>query len=275
MVDIRPAQSSDREAILRFLRPQGRSGRPYERLFDYPWRDADWNFGYVLAERGVIKGYLGHIYSRRIVGSRRYRFANQTSWSVDPDYRRYSLALFRASLDEPDVVITNFSANEPARRILEAYQFRKLDSSKCIISPHHGYFGKIDPDSEITPDRLDEFDGEERRIIETHLPLGCIVYAPATEAGRVLIVVLRRRFRSIPYADVLHSTAPLSVLLALGIPLMIRHRVVALGLPKRFIDDRCLLTLGNGRPTYYRSDTLRPVDIDSLYSEFPLLYGAP
>jgi len=277
MIDIRPAQSSDRDAVLRFLRSRNKSDRPFDRLFDYRWHEAGWNFGYLIAQGGEVRGYIGHVYSRRSIRSHRYRFANQTSWSVDPEFRKYSLDLFHASLSEPDVVVTNFSANDLARPILEAYKFRRLDDGKCIVSPHHGYLGKIDLDAEVTIDRLDLLDQlgtEDRRIVEMHLPLGCLAYAPMTERGRALIIVLRRRYKGIPYADVLHCSAPVPDLLALGANLMVGHRVVALGLPPRFFAGHCLLAVSNRRATYYRSDSLQPIDIDALYSEFPLLYGA-
>jgi hypothetical protein len=274
MVDIRPAEAADRDGVIRFLGRAGGGQRPYERLFDYAWRRPEWNFGYVLTEAGEVRGFLGHIYSERRLGGRLRRLANQTSWFVEPAYRRYSLDLFRAACAEPDVDFTNFSANATVRRILEAYKFRRLDVGKTVVSPHHGLIDRLR--IEIAPLQGDEadLDAETRRILDAHLPLGCRAYRVAQGDKAGLVIVLRRLFKGIPYADMLHASVPPRLFLPLGSYLIPRERVVALGVPRRFLGDAPLLFASNRRPTYFASRDLSPGDIDTLFSEFPLLYGS-
>jgi hypothetical protein len=275
MAEIRPAAMSDRDAVLRFLGGATGSRRPYGRLFDYPWRRPEWNTGYLLAVDGEVRGFLGHVYSERIVGGRPRRLANQTTWFVDPAHRRFSLDLFRAALQEPDAIFTNFSANATVRRILETHGFRLLDTGKTIVSPHHGLLDLAG--LEITPlgDASEAPDPQTARILTAHLPLGCKAFDVARGSTRGLVVVLRRLYKGIPYADLLHAAVPPELFLPLGALLIAREKVVALGVPRRFLGARRLLVLDNRRPSYYAAVDVDPRDIDTLYSEFPLLYGAP
>jgi len=275
MVEIRPAVAADQESVLRFLSGTAGGRRPYDRLFNYSWRRPEWNCGYVLVENGHdVRGYLGHIYSERRIGGRVHRLANQTTWFVSPVWRRYSIDLLHAALAETNAGFTNLSANATVRRILEAYKFRLLDTCKTIVSPHHGAFDR--PGVEFQPLTGGEsgLDPEVRYILDAHLPLGCKAFHVSKGNVGGLVVVLRRLFKGIPYADVLHASVPPSLFLPLGSYLMPRERVVALGVPRRFLGNGRYVFIGNRRPTYYLAQDIAPRDIDSLFTEYPLLYGS-
>jgi len=115
----RPAVEGDVDAIIQLLdvgfeSPWCRD--TWRALFEYPMVKRSPNLGFVLESHGEIVGFLGAIYSQRIVSGQVQRFCNMSSWYTRPGFRESSLSLLTAMLAQPGYTITNFTdALNPTR----------------------------------------------------------------------------------------------------------------------------------------------------------------
>ena len=65
----------------------------WEKLFIDHWCKPDDFFGYVLINDKMIIGFLGTIFSYRLINNKLYKFCNLTTWVVNREYRQYSIQL--------------------------------------------------------------------------------------------------------------------------------------------------------------------------------------
>src|ERR1035441_2161552 len=109
---VRPAHEGDIDAVIPLLRTGFGSHWPPEtwrRLFEYPRVESQPNLGFVLESGDQLVGFLGAIYSERLVGGRLERFCNLSSWYTIPQFRNFSLKLLMAVLAQRGYTFTNRS----------------------------------------------------------------------------------------------------------------------------------------------------------------------
>lgn len=282
---IRPAAASDLDAIAAYLsRALGEdAARPpahYRRMLDYRWLAAKPDLGIVIEDGGQVRGFLGAIYSDRVIGGVARRFCNLTSVSVDASHRSYTLRAFNALLAPKDRTYTCFSANEAVSKILEFYKFHCAPAAKVIVAPVSGLAGLARRARVITdPAALDaELDPAQRTIARDHAHYRCAQLLVVAGDRRCYTVAVRRGRGVRAFADVLHASDP-ELLMAslpwLQVPMWRALRTVLIGIDQRWIRDRPRLSAvyTKLRPTHVRSPALAPGDIDALYSELVPLYG--
>ena len=134
----RPAVEGDVDAIIQLLdvgfeSPWCRD--TWRALFEYPMVKRSPNLGFVLESHGEIVGFLGAIYSQRIVSGQVQRFCNMSSWYTRPGFRESSLSLLTAMLAQPGYTITNFTPNRDVVQVIRACGFRRLESHKVLWGP--------------------------------------------------------------------------------------------------------------------------------------------
>jgi hypothetical protein len=136
---IRPVHEGDLDSIILLLRGGHDSRLSYDawrRLFDYPRAVKNQpNMGFVLESRAHTVGFLGAIYSERLVGEHVERFCNLSSWYVHPEFRSYSIALLMAVLKQPGYTFTDLSSNQAYIPVKSRCGFRQLESYKLLCGP--------------------------------------------------------------------------------------------------------------------------------------------
>lgn len=144
----------------------------YKGLFSGKWNNgSEKHIGYILENtEGEVVGFVGYIYTQRIIGGINYKFCNLSSWAVKEPYRRDSLELMYPIQDKPDYIYTNFSPNETAVKVwtkllkakqLESQMYAVLAIPSFLIFKNlKSYF-----DDAILSNFLDQ---EEYKLLQDH-----------------------------------------------------------------------------------------------------------
>ena len=121
MINIRKAQKKDFNDIYKLIinshSDNTISKDEWEKLFINHWTKSFSDYGFVLQNNKNIVGFLGTIFSERIVNDKRLLFCNLSTWVVLKEFRQYSLLLLFKVLKKKDIIITAFTASIDASKI--------------------------------------------------------------------------------------------------------------------------------------------------------------
>lgn len=281
MVTVRRAEAGDfgkvYPLLLEFRNPYlGKAD--WNRLFIDHWGEARNNFGYLMLDGEEAVGFLGLIFSRRMVRGAERRFCHMTSWIVREPYRGRSLFMLLPALRESDTTLVDMTPSAEVYALLRKAGFRDFETRRRVIFP----FPAAGPKCSVTVDTRSmesALDGENMRIHRDHRFPGCHHALIRSERGACYAVLNRMVRRTKPYR--------LAVILYLSDPEVFRACAadaafkicVRLRVPSLFADERWLggakvplsVTRPLERPKIFRSDAVTGDDVDGLYSESALL----
>jgi hypothetical protein len=231
------------------------------------------NHGFKLTVADRIVGAYLAIYSTRVLDGVEERFCNLAGWCVTEEHRSEGLRLLRALLAQRGYTFVDLSPSGNVIRLNERLGFTHLDTTTALVPPlpwrRHGVRVSSRP-AEI--DRL--LRGDDRRIRRDHIEAAAARHVVVTEGDRYCYVILRRdRRKNLPgFGSLLYVSDPALLrrnLRQFSWHLLTRHRVAALLAELRLIGEapRGSIPLRRARPKMFRSDHLRPDQIDYLYSE--------
>lgn len=240
-----------------------------------PWPVDKPNAGYMLLDGDAVVGVYLAFYSQRRIDGRDERFCNLGAWCVLPRYRLHSVRLVKALLAQDGYHFTDLSPMEHVARLNMRLGFRLL-SAPVLLVPNLP-LGRWPRDHVISSDPAvirETLDGDDLRLYRDHLGAAAVTHVVLRHGDERCYVALRReRRKRLPlFMTVLHVTNP-ELLRALAAPfawhLLARHGVVAQLAEERVIGRRPRLAFRLGRPNrkMFRSDRLRPDQVDYLYSE--------
>lgn len=277
---IRPAMAADIEPICALLHEKMNPKIPIERwrrLMSYPWMEDKPDFGRVVEDSGRVLGFVGMVYSDRIIGRARERFVSISSWFLDRSMRGRGLGagLMAAATDDPKITYSNVTSSIRVLPIVDAVGYRVLDD-------HRYLWRKRGPPGPGLRCEWDEGairrqgSRAELRLIDDHA--GLPVRPALVEAGgrrALMFFSVKKKHAAVAYFDLLHTGD--RVLLAeqgqaLADAILPGDRAV-LAADCRFVDGA---PQGAEReafavPRFYKSARLAPAQIDLLYSELQLL----
>ncbi|MDX2345536.1 MAG: hypothetical protein QNK11_01480 [Legionella sp.] len=141
----------------------------WKKIFEYRWDGSKDYIGYHLEHNETIVGFMGLIFSVRLIGGIKYEFCNITSLIVKPNYRESTLLFIRQLMRLTDCILTGFSPIIESYQLLKSIGFVPFEKQYKIIPVVHGMFSKK---SKINvsemPKILEKVDGEGMRIIRDH-----------------------------------------------------------------------------------------------------------
>ncbi len=251
-------------------------------LFTYPWRASDDPLGFVLVDDGKIVGYLGAICSRRSIAGRLEKFCNITSWVTDKDHRQQAIMLLTPILKLSDYTITN---QTPARHIHPLFTklgFQELERKRVILFPFPEFNRLVSPsgfrattDKNVIARILKEPDAT---IFKDHLPFRCghlLIYNNETYAYALFTKTKGRKY----HFSHVHYISNMPVFFAnlnkVRFHLLRANRALFTMIDSRFVSDAKIphsRVVEWASATLYKSATLKPGQIDNLYSELILLH---
>ena len=134
---IRPAVAGDIEPICALLHEKMNAKFALERwrrLMTYPWMEDKPDYGRVVEDNGRILGFVGMIYSDRIIEGTRERFVSISSWFLDKSLRGRGLGagLMAAATDDPQITYTNVTSSDRVLAIVDAVGYRVLDDHRYL-----------------------------------------------------------------------------------------------------------------------------------------------
>lgn len=241
-----------------------------------PWPVDKPNAGFMLVDdTDAVVGVYTAFYSERPVDGRTERICNLGAWCVLPEHRLHSVRLLKALLGQEGYSFTDLSPMEHVAGLNAKLGFRQLDAPVMIV-PNLPLPSRAGPHVVTSdPREIEEIlDGEDLRLYRDHLGAAAVLHVALQRGDERCYVVLRRETKKrLPvFATVLHVTDP-HLLHALEGPfawhLLRRLGIVAQLAEERVLRRRPRLVLTRGRPNrrMYRSDRLRPDQVDYLYSE--------
>ncbi|WP_448187846.1 GNAT family N-acetyltransferase [Azospirillum sp. sgz301742] len=277
---VRPAGPEDAEAILPLIERHFGTGINrdlWRRLFECSWSGGTQECGWVLDQGGRIVGFLGAVYAERDIDGRPQRFCNLTSMCVDVEHRGMAPFLIMAAARRTDCTVTDLSPRPSVLRLLEKAGFTLLDPGKLIIPPllNAGTLAHGRPAITCDPDRIRlELDQPMRRILDDHVPYGCLALLAQRDGGRCLLVVKRRTVRRVPLSEILFASAPDFLarhIDAIAWTLTVRQRTLAVSGDRRLFGDAPPRSFFLKSISMVRSTRLTREQIDNLYTELVLL----
>lgn len=272
---IEPVTDATLPELARFLHEHlsnTRSAAEWERSLRTDWPGARPNFGFVLRDAGSIVGGIGAYYADRQIGGRVEKICNITSWCVLDRYRQQSMRLAMAVINQKGYHFTDFSPTKVVSGTLQFFKFKPLDERQLVVlnSPWPGLRSVrlLQAPAQIA----EALDGDALAVYRDHARYPWLRHLLVGRDGRWCHVIYKRRtFKRLPAAAVLHVSD--RALFAECFRRLSAHwflrGYVTMHVECRFMEARPwpsrIRTGFNAK--LYLSATLRPENIDYLYSE--------
>ena len=283
-VTIEKATGKDFERVypllLDFNNP-GISCEDWRQIFTRNWSSPENYCGYLLLANGEVKGFLGLLFSTRIINTRVEKFCNMTSWIVKEDFRSHSLRLLLEVLKLKHYTVTNFTPSKTASVILKKLGFVEIKTSQRILFPvptAAAVRSKIKCvfDLEEIRKTLDQAD---RNIFDDHQGFDCRHVLILSGHDYCYMVLKNKGHRHLPFAR-MHYVSNRDLFIgavdSVRTKISWRLKVAGLMVDERYVGGRMFRHSGSypqQSVPFFKSGTLGDTDIDTLYSEMILLHN--
>jgi hypothetical protein len=277
-VELSPITSADIERVATFLHAHLNSrvsAAAWAAAMKPPWSDAWRNHGFLLQQHGKVVGAYLAFYSERMVDGRLERFCNLGAWCVLEGYRAHGLRLVRSLLGQRGYHFTDLSPSANVVAINKRLRFDSLDTTTAAVPnlPWPVLARGIRVSS--TPDEVARtLTGRNSEIYKDHAHAAAARHVVISRGDDNCYVIWRhdRRKRLPLFGSVLYVSNPELYGQAARLfsrHLLLRHRVLVTLAERRVVGYRPpgSITLWRPRPKMFRSDWLKPDQIDYLYSE--------
>ena len=254
----------------------------WQSLFNYRWKAPDDPLGFVLEDNGEIVGYLGAICSRRVIAGRQEKFCNITSWVTDKNHRQQAIMLLTPILKLRDYTITNQTPAKHIHPLFTKLGFQELERKRIILFPFPEFKRLIAPSGfRATTDKnliAKILKGPDATIFKDHLPLRCghlLIHSKETYSYAVFTKTKGRKYHFSHVHYISNKPVFFANLNKVRFHLLKANRTLFTMIDSRFAGD---VKISRSRlaewamPTLYKSATLKPGQIDNLYSELILLH---
>lgn len=197
MIKVEEATEEDFDkiyALLMQLNSTTISRKTWQKTFKDPF-NAKGPPGYILKDDEQVVGFLGTIFSKRLINNQEVTFCNMHSWIVEEKYRRNGLLLLSRIHKLRDVVLTNFSASTGPFQILKQLKWKEVDNSHSIFYRHLLKFQRRTDLQVLKGEELNDVMSEDiKNIAAHHKSFRCAINVIKTGKGSALQV-----FKPVPY----------------------------------------------------------------------------
>lgn len=258
------------------------SKEEWRKSFVSQWRSPEDFCGYMLLQDGQVKGYLGLLFSNRILDNRIEKFCNMHSWCVSEDARGKSLSLLLEMLKLKDYTITNFTASPTVATILSRLGFTSFEVHQQVIFPLPHL--RLKSRSWVCDFDLKEIrsylNDRDQTIFDDHQHFNC-EHLLLRSNGRYSYVVLKKTKRKkMPFAKVHYLSDAenfIESIESLTAMICMRLKVVGVMVDDRYLMEQKLRTsirYPHQRKAYFKSGSAPDKNrIDTLYSELVVLHS--
>jgi hypothetical protein len=278
-VQLKKATLADFEKIHPLLTRFRTAGRitksEWRRIFEIRWDPAfDYN-GYMLLDNEQVVGFLGMIFSHRLIRGRNEHFCDLVAWRVEEQYRSESLRLIFPILKEKDLTITTFSAANRVILILRKLGFRAIEQYLHFLLP----LPSIRHQYELIMDRDqigNMLEGEERRIFDCHRDLYGDHALIKTSDGPCYIILnrgIKKRLNVSMVSYLSDRKIFRKYARQFALELCRKTKAAAIAVGGHFGIERLPFSLKVKRrhANLFHSYRLGPEDIDMIFSEMQIL----
>jgi hypothetical protein len=233
------------------------------------------NHGFLLRVRERIVGAYLAFYSEREIDGRTERFCNLAAWCVMDEYRSFSLLLLKALLTQGGYHFTDLSPSGSVIPINARLKFSHLDVTTALVPNLPWPFWSWRVRVISAPREIERvLHGRDLEIYRDHTSATAARHVVVVEDGVACYVIFRKvRRKDLPlFASILYVGN--RDLFRNAAKYVFRHLLLRHGIPVTLAELRVVgcrpkpsIMLKSSRPKMYRSASLRPDQIDYLYSE--------
>jgi hypothetical protein len=273
-----PITSADLHAVASFLHAELNthiSAAEWEAALIPPWESDQPNHGFLLRAGERIVGVHLAFYSKRQIEGRTERFCNLAAWCVIDEYRSLGLRLLNALLAQKGFHFTDLSPSGNVIPLNKRLKFSHLNVATALVPnlPWPLWPSRVRVITDPT-EIEHSLSGRDLEIYLDHARTAAAHHVVVVKDDAPCYVIFRRtRRKNLPlFASILYTG---NRELFPGIAhyvfrhLLFRYGIVATLAELRVVGKRPKpsIMLKSPRPKMYRSTTLRPDQIDDLYSE--------
>ncbi len=276
--ELHPITRADVPAVAQFLHAELNTriaSAEWEAAIAPPWSCSRPNHGFLLRAGERIVGVYLAFYSERRMDGQTERFCNLAAWCVLDEYRTRSVLLLNALLAQKGYHFTDLSPSGNVIPLNLRLKFSHLDVTTALVPnlplPLLSWRVRIISEPREIERTLHDRDLE---IYRDHARAAAAHHIVVVEGNSTCYVMFRRvRRKNLPlFASILYvGNRELFHRVAKHVArhLLLRHGILATLTELRVVGDRPRLSimLKSPRPKMFRSATLRPDQIDDLYSE--------
>ncbi|NER20247.1 MAG: hypothetical protein F6J96_05860 [Symploca sp. SIO1C2] len=284
MISVQKLDTSSFDKVYPLLREHDPSlaEHTWKSLFNYQWSREEEYCGYGLFDDQEAVGFIGLLFSQRVIADKVEHFCNLTTWFVKEQYRDCSLSMMLPILRLKDHTLTDLSASDGVIRISKRLGFQELDSRVRILFPS-GIFGNIvlSNNLQLTQDKdtiSKTLKNNDLQLFQDHLlypHCGHLLAYNSSGYCYIIYTVVKNYKLSHCYIQYISNPELFS-----KSSLSIRAKIAKAGqTPIVVVDSRIVrglkLLFSYELPLQltklYKSNSLRAEQIDNLYSELMLL----
>ena len=253
----------------------------WSNLFTQPWRGGEDHCGYALIADDVPVGFLGLIFSTRLLDGSVEHMCNITTWVVKEEFRFHHISLMSRVLELTSHTLTDMSSTGGVVRICRRLGFEVLETQLRVLLPVGRVGRTIAKKIRITrdPAEIEAQLGEDdlQRFNDHRASTRCEQLLIGDSGDYCYLIYAKTSNADTPYCHIHYISdarvfARHSLRARAAISEHARTRIAV-------VDARFLrghkLPFSSRLPTeftkLYRSSRLKPEQIDNLYSELTLL----
>lgn len=277
---LRRAVPGDVDAICRLLHTHMNPDFSVERwrkLFEPQWCLDNPDIGIVAVDGDAIVGAHVHVCSHRTIGNRQYRFVNFSSWYIHKEYRRQGLGrkMIEMATSEPNTTYVVCSLSPKRVEYYKTMNMDVLDTERLLWRKDGREYDNLDliHDPEVIATRANP---DEVAILKDHEGLNVTPLLVSTKCTQCLLLLsITRKAGGRTYHDVLYRSNP--GLFTDRAPDIARAFLPdgdhVLAADRRFVENDAPEAEVEQikSPRFFRSDQVRPRNVDLAYSEIILL----
>ncbi len=173
---VRPATPEDVEQVLPLLKQLNDTRiteTVWQRLFANLWQQTDYQPGYVLDTGERLVGFMGTLYSERVIDGETHTICNLTSWIVEEAYRSSSLFLLMPIIRQKGITFTSLTSSPEAYAVYNKLGFADLETGARVIYRNPLRSGKAYNVITNTSAMRDLLNDTEQRYLDDHHMLDC------------------------------------------------------------------------------------------------------
>ena len=207
MINIFPIKKKDLTDVAQFVtRNSNLKSDKVKKIISCNWVSNIQSYGFILKDHKEIVGYLGCLYSKRIINKKKLIFGNTTNWIVLEKYRQHSLKLLM-ELMKKNYVFTFFADNDVSSKIHEMLGFKKLDSYEITFNFFSFLFKNIFCPKTIIKEvnEKDKIETTCKKIISDHKNFDIFPIILNNEKKKVFSLFLKRPYGRIGNAKLMYS----------------------------------------------------------------------
>lgn len=276
-VDLRAITSVDVGPVSHFLHENlNRRIKPatWMSAITPTWQKDFPNHGFMLVCGEQVVGVYLAFYSQSCIAGRIEKICNMAAWCVLEEFRSHGIRLLKAILGQDGYSFTDLSPSGNVVQLNTRLKFQFLDTGSALV-PNLPWLPRPGIRVVSAPELIEaSLQGRDLEIYRDHAQVAAAGHLVVLQGNQVCHVIFRRdRRKGLPlFASILHvSNHDLFRATARHVYsyLLIHFGIIFTLAETRIVHHhpRVSFMLRSPRPKMYRSDRLRPEQIDYLYSE--------